>query len=102
VVLPSPPADGFWSLTLYEPQPDGRLFLTENPLDRYHVSGWTPGLRRRADGAVEIIVSRERPGQGENWLPAPANGPFALILRAYAPGEAILKRSYRPPPVEAL
>ncbi len=102
VVLPPPPADGFWSLTLYEPQADGRLFLTENPANRYHVGGWTPGLRHRPDGAVEIIISRARPDHGENWLPAPQNGPFSLILRAYAPGAAILARSYRPPPVETL
>ena len=102
LVLPAPPADGFWSLTLYEPQPDGRLFLTPNPMGRYSVSGWTPGLRRRADGAVEITISRDNADRGPNWLPAPANGPFALILRAYAPGEPILKRSYRPPALETL
>jgi hypothetical protein len=102
LLLPAPPADGFWSLTLYEPQPDGRLFLTPNPINRYGVSGWTPGLRRRPDGAVEIVISRDNPDGGVNWLPAPANGPFTLILRAYAPGEAILKRSYRPPALETL
>jgi hypothetical protein len=102
LVLPAPPADGFWSLTLYEPQPDGRLFLTRNPIDRYCVSGWTPGLRRRADGAVEITISRAAADRGPNWLPAPSNGPFALILRAYAPGEPILQRHYRPPPLETL
>ena len=102
LVLPAPPADGFWSLTLYEPQPDGRLFLTRNPINRYCVSGWTPGLRRRLDGAVEITISRDNDEHGPNWLPAPADGPFALILRAYAPGEAILKRSYRPPALETM
>jgi hypothetical protein len=102
LLLPAPPADGFWSLTLYEPRPDGRLFLSRNAINRYCVSGWTPGLRRRPDGAVEIVISHGNPDRGANWLPAPANGPFALILRAYAPGEAILKRSYRPPPLETL
>lgn len=102
LVLPAPPASGFWSLTLYEPQPDGRLFLTANPIDRYHIGGWTPGLRRRPDGAVEITIGRANPDRGANWLPAPANGPFALILRAYAPGEPILARRYHPPPVETL
>ncbi len=102
LLLPAPPADGFWSLTLYEPQPDGRLFLTHNPVGRYCVGGWTPGLRRRADGAVEIVISRDNADRGANWLPAPANGPFALILRAYAPAEPILARRYRPPPVETL
>ena len=41
-------------------------------------------------------------GHGANWLPAPPDGPFALTLRAYAPGEAIRAGRYRPPPVEAL
>jgi hypothetical protein len=102
VVLPAPPANGFWSLTLYEPQPDGRLFLTQNPMERYHVGAWTPGLHRLPDESVEVIVSRANPGRAANWLPAPANGPFTLILRAYAPAEPILARRYRPPPVETL
>jgi len=103
LVLPAaPPASGFWSLTLYEPQPDGRLFLTENPLGRYAISGWTPGLRRRTDGAAEIVISRGNPDLGANWLPAPANGPFALILRAYAPGDGLLHRRWRPPAVETI
>jgi hypothetical protein len=106
LLLPdAPPASGFWSVTLYEPQPDGRLFLTENPIGRYAISGWSPGLRRRADGAVEIVISRidparDDPGRGANWLPAPAKGPFALILRAYVPGDDLLQRRYHPPPVE--
>ncbi len=102
LVLPPPPADGFWSLSLYEPQPDGRLFLARNAFDRAFVGAWTPGLRRRPDGAIEIDISRTNPGRGANWLPAPANGPFALILRAYAPGEPIVARRYHPPPLETL
>ncbi len=102
LLLPTPPANGFWSLTLYALQPDGRLFLAENPHGRYAISGWTPGLRRRDDGAIEIIISRTDPDHGGNWLPAPADGPFALILRAYAPADGVLQRHYRPPPVEAL
>jgi hypothetical protein len=102
LLLPLPPASGFWSLTLYEAQPDGRLFLAENPRGRYAISGWTPGLRRRDDGSIDIVVSRTDPDHGANWLPAPADGPFALVLRAYAPGDGVLQRRYRPPPLEAL
>jgi len=103
LVLPAaPPANGFWSLTLYEPQPDGRLRLSDNPLGRHFIGGWTPGLRRGPDGAVEIVISRTSPDRGANWLPAPADSPFALLLRLYAPGDAVLQRRYRPPPVEVI
>ncbi|MGH6970601.1 MAG: DUF1254 domain-containing protein, partial [Caulobacteraceae bacterium] len=45
LVLPGPPpADGFWSLTLYEAGPDGQLFLADNPLGRYAIDAATPGL----------------------------------------------------------
>ena len=103
VVLPAaPPADGFWSLTLYEAQADGRLFLAENPTGRHFIGGWTPGLRRRPDGMIEIIVSRAAPDRPANWLPAPAEKPFALMLRVYAPGEVVRARHYYPGTVEAL
>jgi len=103
VVLPAPPpADGFWSLTLYQAEPDGRLSLAETPIGRHFIGSWTPGLRRRPDGGVEIAIGRANPGLDTNWLPAPAEKPFALILRAYAPGEALVARRYRPEPVETL
>jgi len=103
VVLPAPPpADGFWSLSLYQAEPDGRLFLADNPIGRHFIGGWTPGLRRRPDGSIEIEIGRTSPGPDANWLPAPAEKPFALILRAYAPGEALVGRRYYPGPVETL
>jgi hypothetical protein len=103
LVLPGPaPAAGFWSLTLYEVRPDGQLFLGDTPQRRYALGGWTPGLRRRRDGAIEIWIGRSPPdgAPASNWLPAPPRGSFALILRAYAPAAALTDRSYRPPPVE--
>jgi hypothetical protein len=105
LTLPGPPpADGFWSLTLYEAAPDGRLFLARNPIGRHMLGGWTPGLARRDDGGIDIWIGQVDPGgaHSSNWLPAPAGGAFALILRAYAPGEALLDRRYRPPPVALL
>ena len=105
LVLPGPPpADGFWSLTLYEATPEGRLFLAENPIGRASLGAWTQGLKREADGSIEIWIGRSDPGGAHtaNWLPAPANGAFALILRAYAPQFALTERSYKLLPVEAL
>jgi hypothetical protein len=96
----APPVDGFWSLTMYEATADGQFFLTPNVLARYAIGDRTRGLRRDVDGALDLWIGRGDPG-GErraNWLPAPASGPFALVLRAYLPQRPLLDGSYRLPP----
>jgi hypothetical protein len=97
-----PPAKAFWSLTLYEVTPEGRAFFTDNPLGRYAIGDRTRGLKKGADGSLEIFVQHERPAAGKdsNWLPAPASGPIRLVLRAYEPQEALLDGRYRVPPVK--
>lgn len=81
------PTDSFWSLSMYESMPDGRLFFTDNPIARYTVGDRTPGLRCGPDGALEIVLQHAEPTDPEqraNWLPAPP-GPFVITLRAYLP-----------------
>jgi hypothetical protein len=96
------PVDAFWSLSMYEAMPDGQLFFTDNPLKRYAIGDRTPGLKRNADGSVDLWIGRADPG-GErtaNWLPAPKTGPFALYLRCYLPTTALLGGQFRFKPVE--
>jgi hypothetical protein len=57
---------------------------------------------------VTIHLQRESPGKDResNWLPTPS-GPFYIILRAYAPGEAMIEalerpQAYLPPVVKAV
>jgi hypothetical protein len=103
--LPSAvPVDGFWSLTMYETTADGQFFLTENPIQRYAIGDRAPGLKRKADGGIDIWIGREDPGgtHTSNWLPAPAKGPFALSLRAYLPQADLLSGRYRLPAVQVL
>jgi hypothetical protein len=97
----TPPVDAFWSLTMYEATSEGQLFLTDNPIGRYSIGDRTPGLVRDADGALTVWISRADPGaeRRANWLPAPAQGPFALTLRAYLPRPALVSHAYVPPPV---
>ena len=98
------PVDGFWSLTMYEATPQGQFFLTDNPLNRYAIGDRTPGLVRGPDGGLDIYVQRTDPGQGRtaNWLPAPAQGPFAMTLRAYLPKPELIYGAYRLPALEDL
>ncbi len=95
------PIGGFWSLSLYKPAPDGRLFFAANPLDRFAVGDRSEQLRADRDGSTEIFIQSNKP-QGErvvNWLPAP-EGPFVLIFRAYLPRAEFLDGSFRLPAVQ--
>jgi hypothetical protein len=93
------PAKGFWSLTMYEREPDGRLFLIDNPIARYSIGNRTPGLVRNADGTTTILLQPDQPTSGPaNWLPAP-RGPFRLMLRLYWPDMAVQRRRWSPPAV---
>jgi hypothetical protein len=76
-----PPADGFWSLTMY----DAGYFFVDNPLNRYTLSQRNK-LRTNADGSVDLYIQSESPGKDResNWLPAP-KGEFVLMMRLYWP-----------------
>jgi hypothetical protein len=77
----APPADGFWSLSLYD---DEQHFFT-NALNRYSL-GSNSRLKSNTDGSLDIYIQSVDPGSDResNWLPAP-KGNFNLILRIYWP-----------------
>jgi len=99
-----PPVDAFWSLTMYEAAPEGGFYLARNPINRYAIGDRTPGLTSGADGSLDIWISCADPGgaRSANWLPAPAKGPFTLVLRAYLPQPVLLSETYTPPAIEQL
>jgi hypothetical protein len=93
-----PPANAFWSLTMYELP--SRL-LVPNALDRYLInSSMLSGLKRDADGGITLHLQHESPGldREANWLPAPA-GPFVAALRLYWPKQAALNGQWKQPPL---
>ena len=96
-----PPVTAFWLLSIYQIMPDGRLFFADNPIRRYSIGDRTPGLRRNADGSLDLYIQQASPPAADrsNWLPAPA-GPLSLILRAYLPRPALIDESYAPPVLE--
>jgi hypothetical protein len=94
------PVDGFWSLTAYQAEPDGRFFLYDNPLGRYAIGDRTPDLVHTAEGHLCIAIQASAPAAGNvNWLPFP-EGPSRLVLRAYQPQRAFVERRWRPPALE--
>jgi hypothetical protein len=94
-----PPADAFWSVTLYDK--DG--FQVPNPLNRFAVGNHFDDnkLKPNADGSLDLYVQNESPGKDQeaNWLPV-AKAPFTLLLRLYSPRTEILDGTWTPPPVK--
>ena len=93
------PANGFWSLTMY----DAQYFFVANPLNRYTLSQRNK-LKRNPDGSVDLYIQNESPGAAKesNWLPAPSDR-FVLMLRLYWPKEtppSIIDGTWKPPVVE--
>jgi hypothetical protein len=94
-----PPADAFWSLTMY----DDKYFFTANPLNRCTLSSRSQ-LKTNPDGSVDLYLQNANPGPDKeaNWLPAPP-GRFILMLRLYWPREtppSILDGTWKIPPVK--
>lgn len=91
-----PPADAFWSLTMYDAR---TKLLVANPLNRYLInSRMLPDLKLDSDGGLTLYVQNKAPAQDRqsNWLPAP-NGPFYGVLRLYLPTPAVTSGQWKMP-----
>lgn len=95
------PVDAFWSLSMYEVMPDGRSFFLDNPIKRYAIGDRTSGLKRNADGSIEIFIQQSSPGvdKESNWLPTP-RGQFKMVFRGYQPKAELIDGRFRLPAVE--
>jgi hypothetical protein len=91
-----PPARFFWSLTMY----DQNFYLVPNKINRYEISNRTAGLKRNADGSLDVYVQSTPPaGHQSNWLPSPSSGPFEITMRLYGPKASALNGTYHYPPI---
>lgn len=91
-----PPADAFWSLTLYDAK---TKLLVANHSKRYLInSRMLPTLKRDTDGGVTLYLQHSEPlkDQRSNWLPAP-HGPFFAILRLYLPKPEVANGQWKLP-----
>jgi hypothetical protein len=89
----------FWSLTMYR---RSDCLLVANPIGRYSIGDRTPGLLREADGALAIRLQADDPGPGANWLPAPKDEPFYVVLRLYQPHADHLQLRFVYPPIRSI
>jgi len=96
-----PPANGFWSLTMY----DKDYFFVPNPINRHSISA-RQNLKANADGSVDLYIQNASPGPDKesNWLPAPKDQ-FILMMRMYWPKDkspSILDDSWKIPQVKVV
>ena len=91
----APPIDsgGFWSLTVYNSA--GKL------VDSSTTNVYSNGpLIVAPDGSIDVILSKEDPGDpNANWLQTPS-GRFSVYLRIYAPGQAAYEGAWLPPAIK--
>ncbi len=92
-----PEARLFWSLTAYTPD---TIELVPNPVNKYVVARYTPGLTYNGDGSLTIHMSVQQPAHVPmgNWLPVPP-GKFNVVLRVYGPEGDVADNTYVPPAI---
>ncbi len=96
-----PPADAFWSLTLYNAK---TKLLVPNHKKRYVInSRMLPNLKLDADGGLTLALQHHEPPKAEqsNWLPAPPS-PFYAVLRLYLPKPEANNGQWKLPPLTPL
>jgi hypothetical protein len=90
-----PPAEAFWSLTLYDSE---NGFFIPNDRKKYSV-GENAGTKLNDDGGIDIYVSAAKPDgvPEENWLPIQRKDEkIDVILRVYVPDLQKMKKWVRP------
>lgn len=93
----TPPADAFWSITMY----DDQGFQVPNPIDRFAI-GDRDKLTFNKDGSLDIYIQPKSPGKDKeaNWLPSPAANPIGPTMRIYGPRAEALEGGWVPPAIK--
>jgi hypothetical protein len=94
----NPPAKQFWSLTVYDTY--DRIGI-DNKTQNADVSSRDDGLRKNADGSVDLYIGLNAPkGYEKNWLQTNPGKAWFAYFRLYGPLEPYLNRSWRLPDIE--
>ncbi len=85
------PVREFWAFTVYS-QETAALFR-DSP--RLTIDSLDKGVRKNADGSVDIYIGPKPPaGQEANWVYTPAGKQWFPWFRTYGPEKAILDKSW--------
>jgi len=91
------PVREFWALAVYS-KDTAALFLNSN---RPTVSSFDKGLRKNADGSVDLYIGPKAPaGQEVNWVYTPPGKAWWPWFRFYEPTEALFNKTWKLPNIE--
>ncbi|MBR9808475.1 MAG: DUF1254 domain-containing protein [Alphaproteobacteria bacterium] len=96
------PVNAFWSLSVYKPDADGRLFFFKVPINRHSINSGSSDLRRRLDGSITLHLSQKHPEEKDVvWVPTP-EGKFEAIFRTYEPKQPLIDDKWSVPPLRQI
>jgi hypothetical protein len=95
-VPPNVPVKEFWALTVYDSETQA-LFLNS---PRPTLDALDKGMRRNADGSVDLYMGPKAPtGQEANWIYTPAGKSWFPWFRFYGPKKALFDKSWTMPDI---
>ena len=92
------PVRQYWSAVVYDRAT--HAFIRE--VARPGRSSQSPGLRKNADGSVDLYFGPEAPeGKEANWVPTKRDSGFEVMFRFYGPEKTLFEKTWRLPDIEA-
>jgi len=91
------PVNQYWSATVYDRATHAPIREARWPSR----SSNTPGLKKEADGSVDIFFGPESPSAKEsNWVPTNPGGGFEVLFRFYGPQKPLFDKTWQLPDIE--
>ena len=90
-VPPNVPVRDFWAVTAYDLESASYI----RDVEKSSIDSNTPGLKKNADGSIDIYFGSRAPGGLEaNWLPTDADRRFFMLFRFYGPEPGVRDGSF--------
>ena len=98
-VPPDAPVSLYWSATAYDRETHALIRDTKWSSR----SSNTPGLKKNADGSVDVYFASSAPaGSESNWVPTNSQGQFEVLFRLYGPQKTFFDKEWQLPDIEAV